>query len=544
MKKFFKIEYIVLFAFIVLQVTIGIFHEPWFDEAESWQIARCAGYKELIFSVPHYEGHPPLWHLLLSIPAKLGLPYEISLKTVGILFNSISVYLLLFKSPFKKWIRCLLPFTYFFFYQYGIVVRTYCVMILAIMLIMITFKDKDSHPFRFVLSIILLCFTTAFGLAIGAGLAIAWLIDIISEIGLKTFFKKLFSDKRILSLWLLLIGALFVVSLIMPKADTMATNAVVRNGIGLRSLYALFVAWADATMTDVLNGLLKLSAFDSISLLTASVLGIIIILSIILISKKKSIKYFLFMYFGIVVMIVSLYYNTHHEGILFFTLLLYFGLNRYISGESCAHLLFIKYPDISSIKIVIKIELFTFFAVSILWTCSASITDIRKPYSFGRDLATFISEHELESEYILTEWAEFPNGKEHGDLKYDTNQVDFIVDILPYYDSLNTSLNAAEPWRGYLVHHEGNDDNSQNILALKKKGIPGVILGAPNLSRIYGDTVSMSDYEKVYEIKYVDACIRKFNYFDQPDYMYVRKDLLESHNLESILPRKGQVQNE
>ena len=65
----------VVILYCVLHFVIGHYHEPWFDEAQAWQIAKCASIKEILFKIPHYEGHPPLWHLILAIPAKLGVPY-------------------------------------------------------------------------------------------------------------------------------------------------------------------------------------------------------------------------------------------------------------------------------------------------------------------------------------------------------------------------------------------------------------------------------------------------------------------------------------
>jgi len=48
------------------------FHEPWFDEAQAWQIAKCASLKDILFTIPHYEGHTPLWHLILCCRPNLG----------------------------------------------------------------------------------------------------------------------------------------------------------------------------------------------------------------------------------------------------------------------------------------------------------------------------------------------------------------------------------------------------------------------------------------------------------------------------------------
>ena len=69
-------------AYLALVVVVMCFHEPWFDEAQSWLIARDSSFADLLTLRPHYEGHPPLWTLLLSIPAKTGVPYEIGLKGV------------------------------------------------------------------------------------------------------------------------------------------------------------------------------------------------------------------------------------------------------------------------------------------------------------------------------------------------------------------------------------------------------------------------------------------------------------------------------
>ena len=64
-KKVGKAEYITMFLYVILLCIVECFHESWFDEVQAWQIARSASLKEILFEVPHYEGHPQLWHLLL-----------------------------------------------------------------------------------------------------------------------------------------------------------------------------------------------------------------------------------------------------------------------------------------------------------------------------------------------------------------------------------------------------------------------------------------------------------------------------------------------
>ncbi len=116
--------WLVLFTYIAAMSIITLFHEPWFDEAQSWIIARDASIKDIIFLIPHYEGHPPLWHLYLTLFARPGLPYEFGLKLASIIVNAVAMGLIIFKAPFKKIIRYLIPFTYYFFFMYALVRRS------------------------------------------------------------------------------------------------------------------------------------------------------------------------------------------------------------------------------------------------------------------------------------------------------------------------------------------------------------------------------------------------------------------------------------
>ena len=55
-----------LLAFVLYIAIIAIvmcFHEPWFDEAQSWLIARDSSLADIISVRTHYEGHPPFWNL-------------------------------------------------------------------------------------------------------------------------------------------------------------------------------------------------------------------------------------------------------------------------------------------------------------------------------------------------------------------------------------------------------------------------------------------------------------------------------------------------
>ena len=81
-----------LLAFVLYIAIIAIvmcFHAPWFDEAQSWLIARDSPLASIFSVRPHYEGHPPFWNLLLAIAAKSGVPYEFGIKGIQLVCASL-----------------------------------------------------------------------------------------------------------------------------------------------------------------------------------------------------------------------------------------------------------------------------------------------------------------------------------------------------------------------------------------------------------------------------------------------------------------------
>ena len=69
---------LLIFLFVTGLVITGLyFHEPLFDAAQSWLIGRDASMYDILFVLPHYEGHPPLWHIILKAVSLMGLSYEV-----------------------------------------------------------------------------------------------------------------------------------------------------------------------------------------------------------------------------------------------------------------------------------------------------------------------------------------------------------------------------------------------------------------------------------------------------------------------------------
>src|SRR4249919_2401024 len=105
-------EWITLTVYAALVAFAIPFHEPFVDEAQSWQLARSLSLHDLFQTYLRYEGSPGLWHFLLWTLIRLHVTYSgIHWICGAIAFTAIAVLVL--KSPFPRYLKLTLPFTYF-----------------------------------------------------------------------------------------------------------------------------------------------------------------------------------------------------------------------------------------------------------------------------------------------------------------------------------------------------------------------------------------------------------------------------------------------
>lgn len=154
-------------------------HEPWFDEAQAWLLARDLGFWDLQARHLRYEGTPGLWHALLHALIRVGIPYS-GMAVVGGLAAAAGAYLLLRFSPFPALVRCLLPFTFFVSYQYAVLARSYNLLAPFLFGAAILFPRRRERPLAFAALLVLLSNASLHGFLIASGIGAVilgeWLI--------------------------------------------------------------------------------------------------------------------------------------------------------------------------------------------------------------------------------------------------------------------------------------------------------------------------------------------------------------------------------
>lgn len=544
-----KPEYIVLVLFVVLYCTITAFHEPWFDEAQAWEIGKCASLYDLLFEIPHYEGHPAFWSLILAIPAKLGVPFEIGLKTIGFLVSTTSVLVILFKTKYPRGMRLVLPFTYFIFYQYGVIVRPYCLMVLAFLLLTMVFPERHKNPWRFVLVLMLLCCTGAYAIIMAGGIALCYVWDVIREKGIKRLFTELFTDRRTVALFALLLLALFLIIQILPKENTLSTfsGSGEKNSILQNLLVTLFTFIGESTLTtgswfSADDVLVQTAEIHLPELLIMVLLGIVLWFLIIGVSSKKLIKFFAVPYIMLALFASFVYFGVHHIGVVYALLLFWTGIlfqdeNRYEIGRIWIQIITKNEKDKKLITYSVSILAIACLIIPVYWNITSCICDVKWEYGYGRSMAKWIRDYELENCSFFTTWG-WKAAKENDSpevklLAGNTYLAGNAVVINAYFDhNLCQNLNGGRDDEAYMHYKVASWEEQEKALQeWKEMDVPDVLLARANISAVYDD-VSYHDYSLVRLMP--NTSIWKGNVSFSPYPVFIRNEIMEEHDLSAL----------
>ncbi len=532
-------ERIAIAIYFIGHFLMMLVHEPWFDEALAWLIARESSLHEILFVAPRYEGHPSLWHLVLAPFAKAGASYELSLNLISLLFSGIAVIIFIFKSPFKRLIRLLIPFTYFIFYQYSIISRPYSMMMLAFVLAALTYKERDKKPGCFVLSLCFLCSTSAYGIVIAGGICIAWILSIFKDGLLKK--GKIF--------WLagILAYAIFIIVRIVPAEDAYAIisrNPEEQTSIFMRLVYTFFGIVGDSFFTDTYSrtDTLKTTALPITGLIVSVVVGTLIIGVIIYFSKKKkSLLEFLIPYVMLSVFMAVVYLYNTHIGIMFMFISFWIWVlkerpHRTAQKENGRPKVG---ENIQILNCLFKIVIVLSGALLIYWNVSSCVCDISYDYGCGREEAMFLKNYGLEKNRILPEWTELINtGSDKETAGRNTVSLlmsKYGINIAPYLDK-EYPLNSPEiTGLSYVYTHRFTDSDkaATTLEEIRNQGKPEVLLGLPELEAVYHDSnINIADYSKVYDRR--ASVIYKGVPGPDTSVIYVRNDIVKEKNIPVI----------
>lgn len=553
-KEHGKCDVITLIIYLLGVCTVSFFHEPWFDEAQAWAIARSGTIKEILFEIPHYEGHPPLWDLILLPFAKLGAPYELSLAIVNIFFMTLAVAVLLFKSPFPKLIRCLLPFNFFLFYQYGVISRPYCIFVLAIFFAAVCYKNRNEHPVKYLLCLALMCAVHSYGIMIAGGLCIVWLIEIFIEYKKSGKLAGILKDRRCWLMFCLLIFAMLVMAAIVPDENVylggkMSSETEKKFDFSCINILFCFVIFSDSIITSFFNYAGVPSEIASqIPVIVVSIL--LVALFVTITYRNKKLLTFLLPYGVLSIFGSFVYISPHHIGVI--TAFVIFVL--WIIVDESGKVLLPEYMNKISakigkkLKVIVKAIAFLPLLIPIAWSCTSSYFDIRYPYWFD-EAADFIKEYHLDDYKIMGYWQQVLNGEIDDDAFWNVDEADYMwhdypnlqgisVALNPYFDkNIFCYFNIDKHDKTFQYYRANTQKEAEEEFSKwREQGEPDVVIERCEITKAYPD-IDVDNYVAVKRIYFYKPY--KFETYDQYITIYVTKDLFNKiGTLEELTAKK------
>ena len=364
--------WVVWILFAVGTLFVGAHHEPWADEAQAWLIGRDATIWEILSEYARCEGQPVLWHLILKSLIWCGLPYSV-FYLVPWVFSIAGVGLFLWKAPFPKWVKALIPFTYFIFFQYTIVGRQYCLALLLLSWIATIYADRHNRPYLYALALCLFGFSSTPGLLISGSLYFLFLCE---NLCLKTN-----RTKNWLSAGLIFIFMLAMLAMLWPDLSNPFVSGTYKDITPIERFFILLPTIVTKTFfTDNLN---------SWSGNTVLYIATVLFFGSFFWQNKKHLLAILVLYIPLLILFAVLVSQSWHLGHLF--LLLIFCLWIFYDAQQFK----------SSWKNIRLWLLTILFMFHIGWSAYLGWYDVRNPYCAGKKVAQFVLPYQKSGKSIM-----------------------------------------------------------------------------------------------------------------------------------------------
>ncbi len=144
-------------------------HPLWRDEVQAWVMARDSATPWALVHNMRYDGHPVLWHMLLWLVSRVTVN-PAAMQWTHLALAASSVYVLARYSPLTWAAKILFAFSYYAFFEYGIVARNYQVGMLLMLIFCALWQHRRTSFLTQSVVLALLCHANVFAELVAFGL--------------------------------------------------------------------------------------------------------------------------------------------------------------------------------------------------------------------------------------------------------------------------------------------------------------------------------------------------------------------------------------
>jgi hypothetical protein len=213
---FFSNIFTTLFFLIGLPAILN--HAMWRDELNVWLIVRDSQSLSELFHNIHYEGHPFVWYICLSILKQIT-SNPVIMQIFHLCLATASVYLFTRYSPFNYSQKLLFCLGYIPFYEYLLISRNYAIGLLLCFLFCTIYPTRKQSYLKLAIILFLMANSNAYCLLLAFAFSITLALEYILQTPLN---QNLLAKKYDIILSSLIVLAGITISLIqlIPPQDS------------------------------------------------------------------------------------------------------------------------------------------------------------------------------------------------------------------------------------------------------------------------------------------------------------------------------------
>jgi hypothetical protein len=373
-------------------------HTFWRDETEAWLIARDSHSLTALLHNVRYEGHPPLWNLVLyCITCFTANPDW--MKLPNFLFSVAAACMILSARQVPAWVRVGFVFSYFMLFEFAVIDRNYMIGLMFLVAAVTLLKnDKSGLKIPFALSLAALSSLPA--LMISFCLYPFHLLPVLAAAKPRTpgDWWRALGLRRILALGFFLACSLCALAVIHPPADS---GLLLETGVKDSLLHRFKIGSMAVAYLPIPS---NVAGFWDTSILIQSghhvstILGIALAISLPFFFRRKFVRYFFVISSGLflIEMAISGRYFMRHVGWLFILFILAIILDYADEPPPITADRLRKSPWRSALLAAILIAQAGtgLFAIAV---------GMRYPFSASRQVAAFLREQHLDHAPMVSE---------------------------------------------------------------------------------------------------------------------------------------------
>jgi hypothetical protein len=390
---------VLITAIFALVTCIGLYyHEMWRDEFQAWQVAKFSPDLKTFYENQKIEsGHLILWNIILYIISHFlgGIRWE---QVVHTIISCSSVFVLTRYAPFSRMQKILIPFGYFFLFEYNIIAREYSLTVLLVLLIAYNIRRAPEKLLVLGILLGLLVQINYYSIVFAIGFSLIIMRNLLLERKQNHFSKKQKSGFA-LGAAILSVSAVFAIVQILHGYNDRVTKQLSGNA-------RFFNDHVSDTLTRALSAFIPVPFFDSANVWNHFIieyfsvglrllLFVLILASILwMLRKQKDILLFFLLCSAVFIAFAyeSIYGYARHQGHIFILLIAVLWMNSARAGQEEGRKALLNTLAGYALAVV--------FSIQVITSGIFYYKEITYPFSNIPAMAKFVESNHLTGYYI------------------------------------------------------------------------------------------------------------------------------------------------